>query len=173
MDYTLDETAEKVRQLCDKMGSDYFPLPVILNYFETASWNFIGEKLRIVEKTQEVTDDIRQLIVPGSLTITEDPVETGKYITGIPVNYHRLISYDIYYTDGSRCRRADLIRHAEYSLARTNPNKKPTKSYPIILQENNLFSIDAGVTIPTLMKIMYCKKPTFATTGQPTTRIVN
>lgn len=173
MEYTLAETAEKVRQLADKMGSDYFPLPVILNYFETSSWDFIGKKLKHVEKTQEITDDIRQLIIPGSLIIAKDPNETGKYITAVPVNYHRLISYDVLYSDGTRCRRADLLRHAEYHLARNNTNKKPTKQYPIILQENNLFQIDSGTSVPGTLKIMYCKKPTFATTGQPNTRIIN
>jgi hypothetical protein len=68
---------------------------------------------------------------------------------------------------------ADVMRQAEYTTAVLNPNRKPTKLYPIILQENNLFQVDAGGEVPEAMDIRYCKKPSFATTGQPNKRIVN
>lgn len=173
MDYTFDETIQKLKIFVDKMGSDYFPSPVLLTYFETATWDFIGERVKHIEKTQEITDDIRNLIVPGNLTVIEDPNDTSRYIASLPVNYHRLISYDVLYADDTRCRRADLLRQAEYQIAKLNPNKKPTKQYPIILQEDGLFQVDAGVDVPSKLLIKYCKKPTFATTGQPTIRIVN
>jgi hypothetical protein len=173
MEYTLSEVHEKLKQFADKMNSDYFPLPVLLSHFETATLKFIGSRLRIVEKTQEVTDDLRSLIVPGKLVVVKDSNDPTRYVAALPVNYLRLVSYDIHYADGSRCRRADLKRQAEYITALNDPNKKPTKQYPIILQEANLFQIDAGGVKPSFMAIKYCKKPTIATTGQPTLRIVN
>jgi len=173
MDYTLKEVDEKLKQFVDKVEGDYFPLPILLSHFETAALKFIGEKLRILEKTQEVVDDIRPLIIPGNLPITEDPNDALRYVAGIPMNYLRLVSYDILYADGTRCRRADLMKQAEYKNALINPSKQPTKYYPIILQENNLFQIDSGTDTPVTMVIKYCKKPTFAKTSQKTQRIIN
>lgn len=173
MDYILSNVHLKIKQFADKVGSDYFPLPVILNFFETSTLDFIGERLKHIEKTQEITDDIAPLIVNGNLIIAPTSYLSDKYTAAIPTNYHRLVSYDVLYEDGTRCRRADLLRQAEYHTARNNPNREPTKQYPIILQESNVFQIDAGVTIPHRLSIMYCKKPSFATTGESTVRIVN
>lgn len=173
MDYTVAEVKEKLNQFSDKNGSDYFTLPVLLNYFHTATYDFVGERLDIVEKTQKITDDIRNIVVPLKLTVIADPNDATRYITAIPANYLRVLSYDVLYADGTRCRRADAMRQAEYTTAVLNPNKKPTKHYPIILQENNLFQIDSGDDVPAFMKITYAKKPSFAKTSQLNRRIVN
>lgn len=173
MDYQLSNVHEKLKQLSDKMGSDYFPLPVFLNFFETATYDFVGEKLKIVEKTQEVTDDIRPLVIPKDVVIIEDPNRAKKYIAAIPSDYLRILAYSVDYADGSSCRRADLLRHAEYELAKLSPNKEPTKSYPLILQFDSYFQIDSGSDVPKNFSIIYAKKPSFATTGESTTRIVN
>ena len=173
MDYTLSEIHEKLKQLADKMGSDYFVLPVFLSFFETSTYDFVGEKLKIFEKTQEITDDIRNLIIKKDLVVGPDPNFVGKHIAPIPTDYHRQVAYDILFTGGTRCRRADLIRHAEYVHAQNDPNRQPTKKYPLILQFASTFQIDAGADITEKMQLTYCKKPSFATTGEPGTRIVN
>lgn len=173
MDYQLSEVKTKLNQLSDKMGSDYFVLPVLLNFFETATYDFVGEKLKIIEKTQEIVDDIRPLIIVKDLSCLADPNITGKYIAGLPDDYLRTVAYTVFYADNSQCRRADLMRQAEYQMARLNPNKKPTKDYPLILQEASNFQIDSGSTAPKTLRLTYCKKPSFATTGEPGTRIVN
>jgi len=173
MDYQLSNVHFKLRQLSDKMGSDYFPLPVFLNFFETATYDFVGERLKIVEKTQEVTDDIRNLITPLDISIIVDPNKPGKYIAALPTNYLRLLSYSVSFADGSYCRRADLLRQAEYEISKLNPNKQPTKQYPLIRQFDSVWSIDSGSDVPKKFHIVYAKKPSFATTGTPTVRIVN
>lgn len=173
MDYKLSEVDIKLKRFADKQGSDYFPLPVLLDYFQTATLDFISEKVKIIEKTQEVVDDIRPLVVPGKLIVTPDPNDPTRFIAALPVKYLRVLSYDILYDDGTRCRRADMVRQGAYKISTLNPNKRPTKHYPLILQENNLFQIDAGDAVPAFMKIMYCKKPSFATTANTNVRIVN
>jgi hypothetical protein len=155
------------------MGSDYFVLPVFLNFFETATYDYVGEKLKIIEKTQEITDDIRSLIVPKDISIVQDPLDSQKYIAPIPTDYLRLVAHSILYADGSKCIRSDLTRYAELATTKRNPNTAPNKQFPIILQYEGYFEIDSGSTVPTKLKLTYCKKPTFATTGQPGTRIVN
>lgn len=182
MDYILSEVNEKLKQFSDKMGSDYFPLPVLLNYFESATYDFVGERLTQVEKTQTITDDIRNLLKTSfvpiiispylSVDISNPPTQT-RFIAGIPTDYLRLISYSVFYKDGYEARRVDLLTHAQYNLYKNNPNRKPTKRYPIILIEDNLFEIDSGNEVPEKLKLRYAKKPIFATTGEPNKRIVN
>ena len=66
-----------------------------------------------------------------------------------------------------------MVSNSEYRMAIHNPNKSPTKQYPLITQEDNLFVIDSGSAIARYLYLTYCKKPTIATTGQPDARIVN
>lgn len=180
-DYSLAEVDIKIKRFADKQGSDYFPMPVLLDYFKTATIDFVSEKLKNVEKTQQVVDDIRPLIVPGKLNIIKDPNDNSRFIAALPLNYFKILSYDILYSDQTRCRRADLIRHGEYKTNYNNPNRTPTKYYPVITQENNLFQIDIGkeiiadgvTVVPEFMKIMYCKIPNFATVSNTNIRIVN
>ena len=174
MNYTLSEVHLKLKQLSDKMGSDYFVLPVFLNFFETATYDFVGERLKIVEKTQEITDDIRTLVGSSLLDVIVNPNNSNTYVSSLPTDYYALVAQDVLYTDQSRCRRSDLIRNSEYDIARNNPNKQPTKQYPLILQYSDLLELDCGtIATPEFIKLIYCKKPSFATTGEPSTRIVN
>jgi hypothetical protein len=174
MEYKLKEVQQKVQEFADKMNSDYFPLPVFLNHFETATHKFIGEKLRIIESNQEVVEDIRTLIQTGKLTVIKDANDTTRYIAALPTDYLQQIAYDVFYKDGTRCRRADMKKHSQKTISYNDPNQQPTKQYPNIFQESSLFHIECGSTaVPDYMKITYCKKPSFATTGKPETRIVN
>lgn len=173
MDYTLANVAEKMRQFCDKMGSDYFPVPVMLNFFETASIDFIMENLKIIEKTQEITENIRPLIKTSSLPCLVDSGDLSRYIAALPTDYLRLVAYDVLYEDGTKCRRADLIKNGEKIMAVLDPNREPTKHYPLITQEGSLWHIDCGDAVPNIFKLTYCKKPTYATTGDQSVRIIN
>lgn len=167
MVYTLANTHRKLNQLTDKMGSDYFPMPLFLNFFETATYDFLGERLKHVEKTQEITDDIRPLIIPRDVVVSTDPNNAGKVVVPVPANYLRLLAYDVYYADGSKCRRADLVRHGEAIVNAINPNSKPTKQYPAITQYESYLEINAGTDTANISKahLVYCKKPSFAEIG--------
>lgn len=173
MDYTLDGVHNILQQFADKVDSDYFTLPDLLNHFTVSAHKFIADRLDEIEKTQQVSDDIATLVHPTKLEVIKDPNDSTRYIAAYPVNYLRLISYDIFYEGGYKCRRADKIRQAEYSVNSNNPYRRGTKQYPIILQENNLFQIDSGVAVPESMKLVYAKKPSIARTNEKTKRIIN
>lgn len=177
MDYSLEEVHQKIKTFSDKMGSDYFPLPIILKFFQTAAYDFIGERLRAVEKTQEITDDIRNLVKPRNLPIVfineDSPIPEPIYAAAVPEDYLRLLAYTIYYKDGTQCRRVNLSTQAEYEMRKLNPNRKPSRYYPVLLQEENIFKTDCGEAIGDILKITYGKKPTIATTGDKEQRIIN
>lgn len=176
MEYTLENVFEKTRQYADKMGSDYFPSGVILNRIETATYDFIDERLEAVELTQKITDDIRNLIKHVKLPIITDPSFPleNRYIAALPSDYLRQVAYDVLYQNGERCRRADMVRQGEKVLALNNPNRQPTKQYPLITQEASLWLIDCGDSIiPSIFHLTYCKKPTFGIVSNLSNRVVN
>lgn len=173
MEYTLEEVHYTLQQFADKVDSDYFTLPELLNHFSVSANKFISERLDNVEKTQQITDDILPLVVPVNIPVVQDPNDVRRYIAPLPARYLRLISYDVLYSDGTSCRRADKMRQSEYKTSSNNPYRRGTKQNPIILQENNLFQIDAGPGVPDSIKIVYGKKPSIAKTNQKTRRIID
>ena len=58
MAYTVSYCDRFMDELLDKMGSDYFPLPIKLSRFESITLNFIRESSTFLEATQELSDDI-------------------------------------------------------------------------------------------------------------------
>jgi len=173
MDYSLAGIDEKMKVFCDKIGSDYFVMKVLLMYFETSTYDFVNSQLKVIEKTQEVVEAIRPLIKNKKVIAIRDENDTERFITPLPVNYHRLVAYDVIYKDGSKCIRADLKQHARSNMDRNNPYREATKDYPEIVQEANLFGIRSGIYVPEYLKLVYCKKPSFATTGKKDNRIVD
>jgi hypothetical protein len=172
MNYTLGNTKEKINQFADKIGSDYFTLPVVLDYFETAAYDFIGDHLRHVEINQTITDDIRPLVKKRDLKVEYDEPFL-RYIAAVPTDYLRLLSYDLRYEDESSCRRISLVTHGEHKMTKVNPHSKPTKYYPVVVQEDSLWGIECGAAVPNVFRITYAKKPTFASTSDLEVRIVN
>lgn len=176
MGYTLGEVEDKINILADKLGSDFFPLPVLVPVFENATIDFVGERLKIFEKNQEITDDISNLIIPKKVAIIENPDLdfADEYIAPIPEDYMRILSYGVIYDDTSRSRTTRMMKNSQYMIMRNDPNNKPNKFYPIAVQLNSIWKIYSGsVNTPTGFNIVYCKKPTFATVYETATRIVN
>jgi len=176
MGYTLGEVDNKINILADKLGSDYFATPVLMSVFENATFDFIGERLKVFEKNQEITDDISNVIISTKLDLIESPDITFdlEYTAAIPEDYMRLMAYGVIYENDERSRRARVMKNSQYIAMRNDPNNKPNTFYPIIVQMANTWKIYSGsVNVPTKFAIVYCKKPSFAPIDQPNTRIVN
>lgn len=176
MGYSLLEVSEKVNALADKLGSDFFPRPVMLTVFETSSLDFIGERLKLIEKNQEISDDISNLITPKKIQITPNPDANfpDEYIAPIPVDYMRLLSYGVIYNDNTQSRRTRLMKNSQYEAMKLDANNRPNKFYPIIVQSNSIWKVYSGsVDTPNKLKIVYCKLPSFAEINQLNTRIIN
>ena len=73
MAYTVSHLYDKVTEGLDKMGSDLFTVPYVLNKLEAATYDFIGESVKFIENTQEIRDDIRTLYKPYSWPIVVLP----------------------------------------------------------------------------------------------------
>jgi len=176
MGYTLSEVEDKINILADKLGSDFFPTPVIVNIFETTTIGFIGERLKIAEKSQEVSDDISNLVIPRNIPIILNPDANfpNEYIAPIPIDYMRLLSYGVVYNNSSTARRVKVMKNSQYERMKIDSNNKPNRFYPIVVQQNSIWKIDSGSELtPTFFKIVYCKLPSFADVLEVNVRIVN
>lgn len=72
-------------ELLDKMGSDYFPLPIKLSRFESITLNFIRESSTFLEATQRLSDDIVELSNSKTINIgAKDQLYMGKKFYKIP-----------------------------------------------------------------------------------------
>ncbi len=70
MAYTVTYCDQFMDELLDKMGSDYFPLPIKLRRFESITLQFIRESTNFLETTQELSDDIVAWITSQKKTLS-------------------------------------------------------------------------------------------------------
>jgi len=171
--YTVTQGYTRVLEEVDKLGSDYFALPQVLSAFKKEAFDFIEARAKEAEITQEVTDDIRTLVVPLKVTLTPNPDDAAHYIAALPNNYNRLLRLNIMYSDGITARKPKIEKFGEHNTNMINPLTSPNRSYPLIQQFSNYFNVITGLPVggvisPTEMIIIYIKKPTFGTQqGQP------
>ena len=164
--YTVLEAYRKTLEEADKMGSDLLTLPVFLMKFKSTSLEFIGARAAEIERTQQITTDIRDLVVPTKRALTPDPDVLGLHMASFPNDYFERIRLNVQYNDGLLSRQPLIIRHGEVDNANINPNKRAEKDYPHITQYSNYFSINTGIpsinTVqPSNLILTYVKQPTF------------
>lgn len=162
MDFSLQAVDRKVREYADKIGSDYFPLPVFMNRFEKATYDFVGERAKIAENTQEVVDDIKRLVRIAELVIIDDPNESlaGRYLAAQPADYLRLLRCTILFPGDTQSRRVTITKHGEIDSNLVNPYKKPSRNYPLVIQLESSFKVYTSSTpAPTFLKLSYVKTP--------------
>jgi hypothetical protein len=156
MAYTVDKFYRKVLEECDKMGSDFFPIPYIMNRLETAVHDFIGETVKFVENTQEIRDDIRTLYKPYKLPVVAS--EAG-YLVSLPDDYQHLMSAMVV-DDTTTVRQTAIIRHGQEDIYQADPDTRATAEYPsIFLYQDYIKVLSTGN--PTFVYGMYIKQPTF------------
>jgi len=174
MSYTVSQAYTRILEEADKIGSDYFTLDQCLRAFKKEALSFVGSKAKEVELNQEVTDDIRSLLVPVLIPFVNNPDNALEKMATVPANYHTKVSVNVLYTDGLKARVPTLERHGEHNTNSISPFRKPERLYPLIQQFSNYFNVHTGLAInatvqPSKLVLIYIKKPTF---GALTTDVV-
>lgn len=176
MSYTVSQAYSRVLEEADKIGSDYFTIAQVLSAFKKEALDFVGSKAKQVEITQEVTDDIKTLVVPVTIPFINNPDDPTEKMASQPNNYLRRLSLNVLYSDGLKARKPTVERIGEHNTNMISPYKKPERMYPIIQQFSNYFNVITGLALdstiqPTKLILIYIKKPTFGT--QPTDIVVD
>lgn len=166
MSYTVSQAYLRVLEEADKLGSDYFSLPQVLKAFKKETLSFVGAKAKEAELNQEVTDDIRSLLVPTLISFIPNPDNALEKMASVPNNYNTKISINVLYNDGLKARLPTLERHGEHNTNSISPFRKADRMYPLIQQFSNYFNvitnIPSNATVqPSKLILIYIKKPTF------------
>lgn len=161
MAYTVNEAYTLVLQEADKMGSDYFTLDAVLKRFRTCAYDFVGSKAAEIERTQQVTDDIRPLVKMAPIAATPSVVEAQVYNAAMPSDYHTRLSIIVEYNTGSRSVKPKIERIGEHNTNMADPFNNAHPDYPLIKQMSDFFEIYPGGPVATQIFLTYLKKPTF------------
>ena len=187
MSYTIDEIDKKLDQELDKLGSDYFPLPVKFVQFKKAVYDFIRETTGFSEATQEISDDIHTLVRTAAVAM--DPIVVANSVAfrmDYPPQYHRLIDVFPRYLIEENTSRASIdqrenfgnevlkkvsiIKHGQFAINQRNPNKQASDEYPIVLRKSDNiqihFSADSTIDYTGAL-ITYYKEPAFGDIHNP------
>lgn len=159
MAYTINHLYKKVLEGADKMGSDFFPLPYVMNKLESATYDFIGETIKYIENTQEIRDDLRTLYKPYKLTVVADESDTTFKAVVLPSDYLHLMNAKVI-DSKVPVRDTRVIRHGQTEIFESNPNTRASAEYPtVVIYKNYLKIISPGT--PTHVQGFYVKKPIF------------
>lgn len=171
--YTVSYCDQFMDELLDKMGSDYFPLPIKLRRFESVTLQFLRESTNFLEGTQELSDDISSLLVSEkkSLGGGKNFQYMGKkfYRIEYPEDYLRLLSVVPYFEEkGSPIFGSDfeikIYKIGNFIINERNPFRNATK------ERMNIYRMDDSVLIDTdysdfpalgYADFTYVRKPVF------------
>jgi hypothetical protein len=166
MAYSVTEAYNRILEEADKIGSDYYTLPQVLKAFKKETFDFVGARAAEAEITQEVTDDIRSLVVPAKIAFIPNPDNALEVMAIVPNDYHSRLSINVLYSDGLKARKPTIEKMGEINTNSISPFKKEDRMYPRIQQFSNYFNVITGlssssVITPDKLILIYLKKPTF------------
>ena len=178
--YTIEYIDTAMDERLDKIGSDYFPLPVKFRAFEQATWDFIRETTGFAEATQEISDDLHTLVRERNLTLNQFPYpEAHKFFCQHPTDYHRLITARPLYEipalgtggpeqravyDNTIMKKLQIKKWGQNQIVDRNPHTEATEEYPVLYRRASQFLLEfqKGLTRDyDVLEIIYYKEPTF------------
>lgn len=166
MSYTVSQAYMRILEEADKLGSDYFSLPQVLSVFKKEVLDFVGARAAEAELNQQVTDDIKPLVIPVSIPLIPNPDNALEKMAVLPNDYLARLSINVLYNDGLKARKPTIERFGESNTNSISPFKKADRMYPRIQQFANYFNIITGLSStstiqPFKLVLIYVKYPTF------------
>ena len=108
MPYTVSEAYTRVLTEADKMGSDYFSLPQVLDVLQKEVYDFVEDQTKDIEKTQTVTEDIRPLLVVKEESLINSTLFQGDKMAAIPFDLFKPARLNVRYNDDTLSRETTL-----------------------------------------------------------------
>ena len=179
MQYTIEECDRYLDELTDKLGSDYFPLPIKFGRFITWTYDFIHENLSYFELNQETSDDLKNLLIRQKNILTGIISRRGVYVMAEPINYFRLVSIVPYARIHNKnvvlAKKVKIVKEGQRLALERDPFNKPEPSYPTVCRLQNIFEINTGDLVNNYSEaeITYVKKPKFGDMDNINDRIVD
>lgn len=162
--YTVADFDRKMDELLDKMGSDYFSLPIKLSRFESIVLTHIRETTAFLEATQELSDDIVAITVSKQFPLL---AKNHKYMAKdfyriiFPESYMRFLNINPYSNLGRRENKTNEIKYyriGHFNQNERNPLRKAKGDRINVYQIDNSILIDTTKTF-TNCYVTYIEKP--------------
>ena len=174
MNYTLGEVYEYILDLTDKKGSDLFQEPDVLKAFQTATHDFIRERIPVIEATQQVTQDLQKLMLTTKEVVTDNVDDPYSVICAIPTACFHLFRVLPLFKGNVTSARPRLVQHGDKTALMADPHNRPSVKYALSVQYKDTVEINSGYTEKALAAwLTYLKHPDFAAPGDIGTRIVD
>ena len=165
--YTVKYCDEFMDELLDKMGSDYFPLPIKLNRFRSVVLDFIRETTNFFEGTQELSDDILPIVVSKKHLVSGRTNYMGAkvYKIDLPENYIRLLGITPVSADNEKFFKKSEIkiyRVAHFTTNHRNPFRKAKGGRINVYRMENalIVEVDESVNMK-YFSLEYVRMPIF------------
>lgn len=181
--YSLEWFDKHIDSMIDKLGSDYFPLAIKLERFETMAYDFIRETTDYFEATQELSDDLKPLLVKSEFSIVKDSKSLVNNVWDVPepADYLRLVSIIPVIKDSvtgnnmTKAKKVSILKAGQEMSYERDPFRNATAEYPNVYRIGNFFKIDVGTDMSnyTGAYITYIKKPVIAKVSELQKRVIN
>ena len=168
--YTVADFDRKMDELLDKMGSDYFPLPIKLSRFESIVMTHIRETTNFLEATQELSDDLVAISVSKPFPLlSKDHTYMGKnfYRIIFPEDYMRFLNINPYSTAPGRQGETNEIKYyriGHFNQNERNPLRKAKDDRINVYRMDDSIIIDTTKTF-TNCYMTYIEKPVIGKVG--------
>lgn len=154
--YTVADFDRKMDELLDKMGSDYFPLPIKLSRFESVVLNHIRETTILFEATQELSDDLISISVSKPFPLlAKNHMYMAKnfYQVIFPQEYMRFLNINPYSSLPGKREKVYEIKY--YRIGHFNQNERnPLRNAKG--DRINVYQMDNSVLIDTTETFTGC-----------------
>lgn len=179
--YSLEWMNKHIDSLTDKLGSDYFTAPVKYDRFITVTMDFLRESTEYIELNQEISDDIKPLLVRTEKELSKNELSVLKNIWNLPepADYFRLISAVPVTKKNDEdlilAKQVTILKEGQANAYERDPFRCSSAEYPNVYRIGDKFLIDVGSDKNVYHKalISYVRKPIFAKDCEKKERIVD
>lgn len=144
--YTVADFDRIMDELLDKMGSDYFSLPIKLSRFRIIVLNHVRETTQFLEATQELSDDLVAISVSKPFPLlSKDHTYMGKnfYRVIFPTDYLRFLNVNPYKLNAKKTYEIKYYKIGNFNQNERNPFRKAKA------ERVNVYRIDDSIIIDT------------------------
>lgn len=160
MAYSIRKFRDKFLAKIDKEGSELYSAEVIMEFLETATYNYIEQLIKYNENTQLLRDALLPIYKPLTINLGAN-ISNPEEVTGaLPSDFFTLDVIQVV-VPNVKVRKTDLIRKGELFVRNINPNKKASPEYPLVIEYSNTIAVYTGDNSATQVKGFYICKPTF------------
>lgn len=181
---TIEEFDIYMDEELDKLGSDYFPLPIKFNKFKGLTLGFLRGGTEFLEASQEFSEDLQNLFIRVPVALVQSDKNPAIFTAKVPNNMFRLGSLKPFFKksgstfqtseqnyvqdfeeeENTEIKKLSIIRDGQENAYSRDPYKKATPQYPQVTRYRGYYRFNFGKEPSQIYNytiITYIKEPKF------------